>query len=803
MRTTIRQLGLFMVAALLLVGCGGGGGGGGGNEPPSPPASGNSPPAFSGSTSFSFAENEFVQFTVSVSDPDGDTVTITDDTSGDGGLFTLNATTGTVTANTADGSFNFEMPLDNNADNVYEQTITLNDGTTSVSEVIRVTITNVIEPPRYQGSSNFEAGEGIIGTAISATDNDSSVLEFSLAGDDAAAFRLVPGGIEFVTAPDFEMPADADGDNVYRFDLSISNSDATITEALMFTITDVDEAPVCTSEAAFAFDENQAGQIYTFTFADPEGETFPFQNFSAFADALVFDSITFDELSGAVSLANAIDFESLTQTDGTVSVQVGETTCEASFTVSDVEGAVASGVRLRASGVAAAEALGDIDADGRPELWLTIQDDNRDDQSGLVVFSGALNAAMPAGSVDLTIEAAPEAVRITWSEPPIGVSRVMAARAVGDIDGDGRGELLLGFRDCGGCPTDRPLAYLIWGSTLTAPETSSLNIDALQAGQGLALMSATVSANGITGLAAADFDGDGRGDLAIAQPTPAERARIVFGDFIAAAQANASLDLDTALQTEALDLNLDYFDQPFIGEQLGVIGDLDGDGADELMLAATQLISLLYSSTIADGRIAGSLSVGFDYDAQTNVTNGVVAFNRRPFDVDADTVPDLLWTTPAGGLAEVAPGSQAPGGMSSKIVVDDSQISTSGGVTALGDLDGDAGDEFALTTRGLGPVSPVIRFVAGQALTPVALGFTYDLGSELPGDGLTINPVNDTRPLAGTLASPGDLDDDGLSEVVVISTASGEAYVIRGADVAAALAAEDTELSLDALFNQE
>ena len=52
---------------------------------------------------------------------------------------------------------------------------------------------------------------------ITATDADSPTLTYSIAGgDDAARFAIdaASGALRFVTAPDFEAPADANGDNV-------------------------------------------------------------------------------------------------------------------------------------------------------------------------------------------------------------------------------------------------------------------------------------------------------------------------------------------------------------------------------------------------------------------------------------------------------------------------------------------------------------------------------------------------------------------------------------------------------------
>ena len=62
----------------------------------------------------------------------------------------------------------------------------------------------------------------------SATDADAgTTLTYSLSGTDAALFNIdaATGAVTFKAAPNFEAPADADGDNVY--DIVVTASDGT------------------------------------------------------------------------------------------------------------------------------------------------------------------------------------------------------------------------------------------------------------------------------------------------------------------------------------------------------------------------------------------------------------------------------------------------------------------------------------------------------------------------------------------------------------------------------------------------
>ena len=71
-------------------------------------------------------------------------------------------------------------------------------------------------------------------------------MSFSIdGGADAAQFNIAAtsGDLSFATPPDFENPADADGDNVYEVDLAVSDGQGARTlQSVAITITDVVES---------------------------------------------------------------------------------------------------------------------------------------------------------------------------------------------------------------------------------------------------------------------------------------------------------------------------------------------------------------------------------------------------------------------------------------------------------------------------------------------------------------------------------------------------------------------------------
>lgn len=81
---------------------------------------------------------------------------------------------------------------------------------------------------------------------VTASDPDGNALTYGIAGGaDAGRFWInsTTGLLSFLTAPDYETPIDAGGNNVY--DVTISASDGVagpVTQAVQVTVTDVSES---------------------------------------------------------------------------------------------------------------------------------------------------------------------------------------------------------------------------------------------------------------------------------------------------------------------------------------------------------------------------------------------------------------------------------------------------------------------------------------------------------------------------------------------------------------------------------
>ena len=110
--------------------------------------------------------------TYTVTDPEGGSVTLSL-MGDDAGSFELNDPTGGVQAGTKVLAFkampDFEMPGDQNRDNVYEVTVRASDGVTHADRMVAVKVTNVNE----NGSVTLSSQDALIGVELTATLSDS------------------------------------------------------------------------------------------------------------------------------------------------------------------------------------------------------------------------------------------------------------------------------------------------------------------------------------------------------------------------------------------------------------------------------------------------------------------------------------------------------------------------------------------------------------------------------------------------------------------------------------------------------
>nr|MDA7554576.1 hypothetical protein [Gammaproteobacteria bacterium] len=252
---------------LFLTACGGSGSGPSGSSSTGPS---NAAPVISSGNTYSVAENTTAIGTVQASDADGDALAyfIQGD---DSSLVTL---TGNVLSFTT--APDFEAPADANSDNVYKVTVVVSDGSAKDAKDLEISVTNVNEGPQLIVDSSYTVAENTATVATATVSDSSSAVTFSLSGTDSAAMTIgaSSGVLAFAANPDFEAPADSDGDNVYNVTITATDDAGSNSEDVTVTVTDVVE---CTgacdlfiSEYAEGSSNNKYLEIANFTGATVE-----------------------------------------------------------------------------------------------------------------------------------------------------------------------------------------------------------------------------------------------------------------------------------------------------------------------------------------------------------------------------------------------------------------------------------------------------------------------------------------------------------------------------------------------------
>jgi Ca2+-binding RTX toxin-like protein len=279
---------------------------------------------------YSLAENGLVVATAAATDPNGTIPTWSIAGGADAAKFKINAATGLLEFKVAP---NFESPTDVGANNVYDVIIRASDGSLSDTQALAITVTNTAEAPTittHGGANNAARSVMETNTAIvtmAATDQDAgTTLTWSIAGGADAAFFLIDastGALRLANAQNFEAPADAGADNVYDVIVQVSDGVLEDKQSLAVTITNVNEAPVITSDGAgtqVTLDRAEGSTLVTKIAAtDPDAGTS-----LSFAIVGGVDAARFllDPVSGDLRFATPPDFEAPTDQGANNSYQV-------------------------------------------------------------------------------------------------------------------------------------------------------------------------------------------------------------------------------------------------------------------------------------------------------------------------------------------------------------------------------------------------------------------------------------------------------------------------------------------------
>ena len=203
----------------------------------------------------------------------------------------------------------YENPADANTDNTYMVTVKADAGGETDMATVTVMVTDANELGTLTSpdisAEYMENGTDALGTF---TTDGPVTPTWTLEGADAEAFGITGGALTFAAAPDYENPADADGDNTYMITVKAEAGGEMAMADVTVMVTNANELGTLTSPTISAeYMENGTDALGTFTTDGPVTPTWTLEG----ADAEAF-GIT----GGALTFAAAPDYENPADADG-------------------------------------------------------------------------------------------------------------------------------------------------------------------------------------------------------------------------------------------------------------------------------------------------------------------------------------------------------------------------------------------------------------------------------------------------------------------------------------------------------
>ena len=269
--------------------------------------------------------------------------------------------------------------------------------------------------------------------------------------------------------------------------------------------------------------------------------------------------------------------------------------------------------------------MGDQDGDGHAEFIVGASHNSTEEHWAGAVYQINGDALTESGSVQYMDELASAVLHGTTQYGYVGFSVADA----GDVNGDGEADLLTGTANM-----EMP-SHLVYG-----PLSGSLSADVIFSPE-------TSNSSGQEVSSAQDTNNDGYDDVMISAPLDSSGTGAIY---LVRGPMSATVDLTYA---DAIIYGDAY---GFAGESIDAAGDTDGDGVSELLIGAPEYSAGSGHAYLVAGTITGTFSLASADGTLSNIKSysGLGTTVSGVGDVSGDGLDDILVAAPEhNGLGAV------------------------------------------------------------------------------------------------------------------------------------------------------